>query len=188
MRSFILKLNITLIFLLNISFILKAEKIWGTGSTSNPVCLEILGIAMDSGNKPIDGVEVRLFRENNELEWTEITSVVYHEHSFIFKLEANEYYTIEISKPGFVTRSVGISTRIPDNISLKQLFRYEFEVELFREKKVSDDYYLDFPVALISYDSKRDVFDNNSAYTKHIKSMIRTTIDEASSKTINTKK
>ena len=146
------------------------------------VCLEVLGIAMDSNNKPIDGVEVKLYRENDEQEWIQVTSVMYHEHSFLFKLEANEYYTIEISKPGFVTRSVGISTVIPKDVSLEEKFRYEFEVELFKEKKNVNDFYLDFPVALISYNAERDVFDNNANYTRHIKTMIRQTVDEASSK------
>ncbi|MCW3104956.1 MAG: hypothetical protein JWO09_3396 [Bacteroidetes bacterium] len=149
-------------------------------------CLEVLGIAMDANNKPIDGVEVRLYRENDEQEWTEITNVMHHEHSFIFKLEANEYYTIEVSKPGFVTRSVGISTAIPKDVSLDQIFRYEFEVELFKEKKNMNDYYLDFPVALISYDAERDVFDNNYAYTRHIKTMIVQPVDEASTKAMKT--
>lgn len=146
---------------------------------SNPVCLHVSGIAVDKNAKPIDGVEVKLYKENDEMEWIEITSINYHEHSFNFKLSANEYYTIEISKPGYVTRSVGISTLIPSNLSLETLFRYEFEVELFTEKKNINDYYLDFPVALISYNPKRDVFDNNYSYTSHIKGMIKKANDEA---------
>jgi hypothetical protein len=145
---------------------------------NNPVCLHVSGIAVDKNAKPIDGVEVKLYKENDEMEWTEITSINYHEHSFSFKLSANEYYTIEISKPGYVTRSVGISTKIPAGLSLETIFQYEFEVELFTKKKNIDDYYLDFPVALISYDSKHDVFDHNYSYTSHIKSMIRKATNE----------
>jgi len=141
-------------------------------STSSKTCLEVTGVAVDGNSKPIDGATITLFKENDEMEWIQVTSVVYHEHSFSFKLDVNEYYTIEISKPGFVTRSVGISTTMPSNVSLEELFRYEFEVEMFKERKNVDDYYLDFPVALISYSAKHDVFDNNYAYTKHIKSKI----------------
>lgn len=149
-------------------------------STSTKTCLEVLGIAVDNNNKPINGATVTLYKENDELEWTEVTSVVYHEHSFSFKLDVNEYYTIEISRPGYVTRSVGISTKIPSDVSLKDMFHYEFEVELFSQQKGVDDYYMDFPVALISYDKKRDVFDNNYAYTKHIKTKIQEAVDIAS--------
>lgn len=187
MKSVINQLTLAAIMLaatLNTAFAGNGQKEEGT----KPICLQVLGIAMDAANKPIDGVEVRLYKENEELEWTEITSVVHHEHSFVFRLETNEYYTIEISKPGFVTRSVGISTMIPDYVSLEEIFRYEFEVQMFKEKKGADDYYLDFPVALISYDAKKDIFNNNNTYTKHIKSMIKNTVDEASSQTIHQKK
>jgi hypothetical protein len=164
----------------SISLQAQAHRNRTADTSENTVCLEVLGIAMDANEKPIDGVQVRLFKENEELEWTDITSVMYHEHSFIFKLEANNYYTIEISKPGYVTRSVGISTQLPANVSLEEVFRYEFEVQLFKEKKNSNDYYLDFPVALISYDATKDIFMNNSAYTRHIKTMINQTTGETS--------
>ena len=159
-------------------------------SSNSKKCLEVVGFAIDQYNKQLEGVQVTLYKENDEMEWIEVTSVVYHEHSFLFSLDANEYYTIEVSKPGYVTRSIGISTILPANVSMKDLFKYEFEVSLFKEKKGVDDYYLDFPVALISYDSKHDVFDNNNAYTKHIKTMIKQSTNEASGlKTIaNSKK
>lgn len=148
----------------------------------NPVCLEVFGLAISPNQEAIDGVNIKLFKENDELEWTEITSVLYHDHSFSFKLEANAYYTIEVSKPGYVNRSVGISTHIPSGVSLKQVFTYEFEVEMFPEKKEVDDYYMDFPVALISYNKKADVFDNNNAYTNHIKTKIKESQKEAENK------
>jgi hypothetical protein len=154
----------------------------------NPVCLNVFGIAVDKNSKPIDGVEVKLYKENDEMEWIEITSIQHHEHSFNFKLTSNEYYTIEISKSGYVTRSVGICTRIPQGLSLETIFRYEFEVELFEVKQNTDDYYLDFPVALISYNPKRDVFDNNYSYTSHIKSMIKNSTIEASNERISSLK
>jgi len=172
-----------LLMIVAISFTSQANEM--KDSLSSITCLEVIGIAVDEDNKPIDGVEVRLYKENEELEWTEITSVAYHEHSFIFNLAPNEYYTIEISKKGFVSRLVAISTKIPSNISLEEKFHYEFEVSLFKVKKQSDDYYLDFPVALISYNKERDVFDNNYAYTRHIKSMINQTVTIENEKKIN---
>jgi hypothetical protein len=138
-------------------------------------CLEIIGIAIDSAGQPVHGAEVKLFKENDEMEWVEVTSVIHHEHRFNFKLEANQYYTIEVRRPGYVSRSIGISTKLPDEISLATLFHYEFEVELFQEKQSVDDFYLDFPVALIRYDPKRDVFDNSISYSRHIKGLIRET-------------
>lgn len=136
-------------------------------------CLEVVGIALGENNEAIDGVEVKLFRENEEMEWVEITHVTYHDHNFTFTLDVNSYYTIEVSKPGFVKRSVAISTKLPSDISIKTLFKYGFEVVLFKEKKELNDFYLDFPVALISYNPKTEVFENSTTYTRHIKSKIK---------------
>lgn len=136
------------------------------------VCLQIIGIAIEK-DVPVDGVVVKLFKENEELHWEEITCVVYHEHSFSFNLNKNTYYTVEVSKPGYVTRSIGISTSLPDNVIIGDVkFTFEFELELFKEKKNVDDYYLDFPVALIKYNETNEVFEYDTKYTKHIKSKI----------------
>lgn len=139
------------------------------------VCLQIIGIAIEK-DVPIDGVVVKLYKENEELHWEEITSVVYHEHSFSFNLNKNTYYTVEVSKNGYVTRSIGISTALPDNVVIGGVkFTFEFELELFKEKQNVDDYYLDFPVALIKYSEANQVFEYDTKYTKHIKSKINET-------------
>ena len=138
-------------------------------------CLEIVGIAVNEDNEPLDGVEVKLFKENEEMEWVEITNTSYHDHNFTFKLDANQYYTIEIFKEGYVKRSVVVSTKIPKNVDLRVVFKYGFEVVLFKEKRWMDDFCLDFPVALISYNEKSEVFENQIIYTKHIKSKMKET-------------
>ncbi|MGZ4035405.1 MAG: hypothetical protein ACXVPU_03780 [Bacteroidia bacterium] len=142
-------------------------------------CLQIIGIALDEKNEAINGAEVKLYKENEEMEWEEVTNVTYHDHNFSFRLEPNQYYTVEISKKGFISRSVAISTAIPKNIDLSIMFQFEFEVTLDKENLQMDDYYLDFPVALISYNSKTGVFENNNIYTRHIKSKIKEAQEQA---------
>ncbi|HEX8516378.1 MAG TPA: hypothetical protein VF868_09285 [Bacteroidia bacterium] len=156
--------------------------------SADTICLEVNGIALDTRNLPIDGAQIRLYKENDELEWSEITSAIHHEHHFQFKLEVNSHYTIEISKPGFITRLVSISTIIPPHVSLEQIFKYEFDVQLLSSEEKLNDYYIDFPVALISYDSKRDVFDNNYTYTKHIKTMMKSGPAEKQGNALTTKR
>ena len=114
-----------------------------------------------------------MYKENEELEWAEVTNVAYHDHNFQFILDANQYYTIEVSKPGYLKRFVAISTVLPNNIEITPIFTFEFDVVLLKEKKIVDDYYLDFPVALISYNKKSEVFENNNNYTNHIKTKIK---------------
>ena len=149
-------------------------------SIGSKECLKVNGLAVAEGNKAIDSVEVTLLEKNEEMEWIAVTNVPYHDHAFSFTLEINKYYTIEISKPGFVKRSVVISTFMPSDISVKPIFEYWFQVELFKEKKDVDDYYLDFPVALIGYNRTAGVFDNNHSYTHHIKTKIKAESDRLS--------
>jgi hypothetical protein len=125
---------------------------------------------------PIDGAIIRLYKENEELQWDEITSVSYHDHDFAFDLLLNSYYTIEVSKPGFVSRSIVILTTIPDSKqNFDDKYHFQFIVELFKEKDGVDDFYLDFPVALIKYNKKNDQFEMNLNYTNHIKNKIEET-------------
>lgn len=166
-------LAIILIFIFQTSFSLDHKN--SKTDNDSTVCLQIIGLAIEK-DVPIDGVIVKLYKENEEMQWEEITCVVYHEHSFSFDLKRNTYYTVEVSKVGYVTRSVGISTKLPDNVIIGDVkFTFEFEVELFKEKKNIDDYYLDFPVALIKYNEANEVFEYDSKYTKHIKTKINET-------------
>jgi hypothetical protein len=133
------------------------------------VCLRVVGIAT-SKNEPLDGVEITLFKENEELIWEQITSIPYHDHSFMFDLHRNAQYSILISKEGFNSRLVSINTMLPDSVSkINAIYIFEFEVDLVKIKKVEDDFYLDFPVAIISYNKSSGVFENHDDYTKHIK-------------------
>ncbi len=167
----------------NLAFGQKKEKRENDSTT----CLQIIGLAIEK-KIPIDGVIVKLYKENEELQWEEITSVAYHEHSFSFDLSKNAYYTVEVSKAGYVTRSVGISTKLPGNIIVGDVkFTFEFEIELFKEKKHADDYYLDFPVALIKFNETNEVFEYDSQYTKHIKTKINETTGTISPSSIKAK-
>lgn len=146
--------------------------------------LHVVGVAIEN-SLPIDGAVVKLYKENEELEWDEVTSIAYHNHDFSFDLYANSYYTIEVSKPGYVSRSIVVLTTLPDEI-LKddEKFDFQFVVELFKEKKGVDDFYLDFPVALIKYNKKADQFEMNLKYTNHIKDKIQESTGIKSTKTI----
>jgi hypothetical protein len=157
----------TLLFFACIGLITKAQNSYN----DSLICLEVNGIAL-SNKIALDGVNVRLFMENEEMELMEVTSVEHHDHSFSFKLQRDSYYTIEISKPGYFTRTVSISTKLPKEVNHKPIFVFEFEVDMPKQTTVVDDYYLDFPIALIDYDAKKGVFVSHGKYTTHIKNKI----------------
>jgi hypothetical protein len=151
-------------------------------STETVECLKVTGLALDERSFAVDGVEVRLFKQNDMMEQIEITSVEHHDHNFTFTLEANEYYTVKVSKPGFVERWVVFYTELPKDMTVESLYAFEFNVVLFKEKKM-DDYYLDFPVALIHYNQKTNAFESNVKYTKDIKNKIKEAEEVAKLKT-----
>lgn len=135
-------------------------------------CMQVIGLATENGF-PINGIQVTLLKENEVMVKAELTSVMNPNHEFSFNLLGNSYYTIEISKPGYIKRLVSISTVIPNDALFDgDIFKFEFDVTLFKEIKGEDDYYLDFPVAIISYNSDTRKFENNDKYTKHIKTKI----------------
>lgn len=156
----------------------------GTGNTGvvmDTTCLKIKCIAITNG-KPLDGVNAKLYKENEEMEMIEVTSVSHHNHDFFFNLVKDSYYTIEVSKPGYITRIISISTKLPVGVKADPIFEYEIELEMHKEKQVVDDYYLDFPIALIDYDPVKDVFVSHGKYTAYIKAKIKETLEQTPEK------
>ena len=173
-----------LLTILTISFLTsKSQNIYN----DSLICLEVNGIAL-SNKIPLDGVNVKLYMENEEMELIEITSVEHHDHSFTLKLQKDSYYTIEISKPGYLTRLVSISTKLPKDVKIKPIFIFEFEVDMPKEQTVADDYYLDFPIALIDFDAKKGVFVSHGKYTAHIKTKVNQSIKQPTAENKKVKK
>jgi hypothetical protein len=152
--------------------LLTAQKNPKRDSTITIECLKVKGLALDERSFAIDGAEIRLFRQNDLMEQIEVTNVEHHDHNFTFTLETNGYYTIKVSKPGYVERWIVVRTNLPGTLEVPTLFNFEFVVVLFKEKQM-DDYYLDFPIAFVSYNQQKHVFESNVKYTKYIKSMIK---------------
>ncbi len=142
-----------------------------TASMDTVECMHVVGLAIDN-NIPVDGVTVKLFKGNEEMECEEVSSVAKHDHHFSFDLLGNQYYTVQISKEGYVPRSVGISTEVPKNFVISETNPktvFEFEVDLFKLKKGADDYYTDFPIALVRYEPKKKKFERSESYTYKLK-------------------
>lgn len=131
---------------------------------SSPDCLRVCAKAM-IGNEVQTGVSIKLYCHNTEIARIDSTEF----EKVYFTLKRDEYYTIEISKAGYVPRLIGISTAVPRSVPLKPVFRFEFEVEMLKEMSAADDFYLDFPIALVSFDKKNECFGYSKKYTNQIK-------------------
>lgn len=129
-------------------------------------CLLIEGkiLNADQGNEEVCVVELIL---NN----TTIDSVLLKEgkEKFKFVLSKDKSYAIRISKRGFVSKLLSIDTRMLNEEEV--IFRFEFATKLIKAefaKKLNQDA-LDWPVALINFDSKHKCFSYDRRYTTQMK-------------------
>lgn len=99
------------------------------------------GIVVDENNKKLNNVEINLFEENS-LIYTEFVS-----KKFSYNLSINKYYTIEISKEGYYTKRIIISTKA----SQFDVEPFECSIELVKIEEGNDEDAFDFPVAIIEY-------------------------------------
>lgn len=158
------------------------------------VMVLVVGGRVDAGNMIKDKndiLEVTVRPTTNEQPETGATVKLYKLNSLVedfgtvdkgkvqFKLEKNQMYTIEVSKPGRITRQISISTHIADDVELRPIFRYDMQVELPEEVEGVDKYFFEFPIAVISYMPLEDKFDYNVEYTANIKAQQRKEIMKA---------
>ena len=149
------------------------------GDTTEVECLDVQGFATD--NKiPLDGVTITLYKENDERELTELTNVSYHNHKFDYKFDCGAYYSIKIEKDGYLPRLIGIYTALPNGVNPYPIFIYEIQVEMVKaDPSKQDEFYIDFPIALLAYDPATKKFGYSDKYTEHIKSLMMKSVELA---------
>jgi len=136
------------------------------------LCLEMKGkISFQKVGKQKRGKhKVELFLDNTIID----SMIVSDNKKFCFMLERNKYYGIRISKPGYVSRIIGVCTDIT-NPKYNDIFHhFLFETELIPEEnalKLNQDA-LDFPIAIILFNNKTGWFYYSKKYTSSIKEKI----------------
>jgi hypothetical protein len=130
-------------------------------------CLEVSGKVTASDDKAKGMFTVYLSRDNKTVD----SLIIGAEKVFKFTLQKNAYYTIRISRKGYISRSVSVNTELPYGVSTDPLFRFHFDTVLLREGQVrtKNKEVFDFPIALITYDNKKGWFDYSRKYTALVK-------------------
>ena len=122
--------------------------------------LDISGI-ISHNDKGIEECLVELFEGNKVIDAFETKS----NGKFKFTLISEIIYTIQISKKGFYTKCISVSTKMPADID--DSFKFAFDIGMTSKEEASYDPYLsEYPSALISYDVKRKEFRYDKDYTK----------------------
>ncbi len=92
---------------------------------------------------------------------------------FRFVLLRNKRYSLHITAPGYYSRFLTINTDLADNINTNPLFVFEFDLQLIQEMQGVDDFYLDFPIASISFDQKLKAFNFSKKYTEAMQKEVK---------------
>lgn len=109
----------------------------------------------------IKNIRVYLYNGSDIVDSAKVNS----NKDFGFVLDRNKRYTICINAPDFYQRLITINTDLPEHVNTIPLFIFEFEIELIPEIKGVDDYYMDFPIAIIEFDPKTETFGYRKKYT-----------------------
>lgn len=130
----------------------------------DPDCLELC-VRPAIGGTYQSGVTITLYCGNEVVERIDSTERT----RVFFTLKRDRYYTVEVSRKGYVSRLVGVSTAMPHNVVLKPIFRFECDVELPRAMEGVDDFYLDFPAGLVRFDKRDESFEHSIKYMSWIR-------------------
>jgi hypothetical protein len=140
--------------------------------TDNTICLEVK-VHSTEKNVPLTGVTIKVYLDNEPILLTNTDMMDVKKIS----MERNRYYSIEISKEGYYSKLVRISTMMPKDQKVYNdgfVYEYDLQIELIRVDPESHSFYLDFPIALISYDKKSDRFNYSQHYSEGINNHIKT--------------
>jgi hypothetical protein len=128
-------------------------------------CLIVEGKIKHKLGKADDKYKIELISAGEKID----SAFVTHNAKFSFDLRANKHYAVRISKEGFVSKLVSIYTDVPPNLEDLCFFSFETGMISEEEAKEFDPQMLDFPIAQVSFNKKREAFTHSVEYTKMIK-------------------
>ncbi len=112
-------------------------------------------------DETLEGAFVELYENNDVVDAFETKK----NGKFKFTLYNEHIYTIQITKKGYYTKRISVSTKLPADYEDFQ--KFEFNVGLVSKDEADYDPYLsEYPSALISFDKKKKEFTYDKNYTK----------------------
>lgn len=117
--------------------------------------------------KPLDSVLITIY--NGDIPYSEIWTN--KKGKCTFKLPLDKVFKIEISRKGFVTKYITVTTKVPND--QKTIFNFSFDVELFESVQGLDVSVLKNPIAKVSYNLGMEGFAYDVAYTSKINTELR---------------
>jgi len=112
--------------------------------------------------KPLDSALITIY--SGDIPYSEIWTN--KKGKCTFRLPMDKNFKIEITKAGFVTKSVIVSTKVP--AEKRDIFSFGFDVDIFEEVKGLDVSVLKNPIAKVAYNVQMSGFAYDVTYTTRI--------------------
>lgn len=137
--------------------------------------LPVFGQIFENGEK-CEGATVKVYIDNEELGSFPTTK----KGAFRLELDLNNFYTIEVTKPGSLAKRISVDTHMAE--SIVNYPAYDCFVNLTAEDAVvgADMDYFDFPAAIVRYDGEQGGFYHSEHYLAHITDKVENAIAQAS--------
>ena len=116
----------------------------------------------EAESKPLDSVLITIY--NGDIPMTETWTN--KKGKCTFKLPLDKNLKIQISKKGFVTKSIAVNTKVP--AANKDVFSFSCDVDIFEEIVGLDVTVLNSPIAKITYSPSLESFQYDVSYTNKV--------------------
>jgi|SRR3989344_7234141 len=120
------------------------------------------GEEKDGESKPLDSVLVTIY--NGDIPYSELWTNKKGKCSF--KLPLDKSLTIQVSKKGFVTKSISVNSKVP--FDDRDAFNFSCDVDIFEEINGLDVTVLNSPIAKITYSPSLATFQYDISYTNKV--------------------
>lgn len=96
------------------------------------------------------------------------TLIITKSRTVFVQLEANHVYAFRFIKKGYLERLLVVNTYLP--AESEDLYSFDFEIEMIRQPLVkTNNPWLVFPVAIVTYQNDKEEFDYNKDYQSFIR-------------------
>jgi hypothetical protein len=113
-------------------------------------------------SKPLDSALITIYE--GEIPTSEIWTN--KKGKCTFRLPLGKNFKIDISKNNYVTKSISVSTKMPED--KKDVFSFSFDVDIFEKVKRLDVSVLEKPIAKVTYNLSLEGFAYDMNYTNRV--------------------
>lgn len=146
-----------------IGLTLLTSTVVANDNKSNPSEFVVNGIIVKTNKKLDSKCKVELFYENQLIEET----IIKMDKPFEYKLKKDVWYTIRVTKEGFLPLLISFNTAAGNEQILDNTFHFETELIEMAEAKFLNPDLIDFPVGIVALNKETKKFEARDVYTNN---------------------